>query len=131
MRRLLISTFVSLAWIVPALAQDAPRGQAAAPNAAQNQDQDPSETPGDSVQSFQRSVQARLALAGFTEIQMIPTGFLVRAKDPEGRAVTLMLAPQTMEQSGGVPVPGQEDDGSSGDASDQPPTTDGKLTDAN
>ena len=60
-------------------------------------------TPSDVVQSFQRSVQSRLALAGFTEIQMIPTAFLVRAKDPDGHPVTLMLAPQTDEQSNGVP----------------------------
>ena len=131
MRRLIISTFVSLAWIVPALAQDAPRGQAAAPNAAQNQDQDLNETPSDSVQSLQQSVQARLARAGFTEIEMIPTSFLVRAKDPDGHPVTLMLAPPTIEQLNGVPGQGDEqDDGSSGDPSDQPSTTDGKVTGA-
>src|ERR1700680_5156058 len=101
MRRLFISTFVSLAWVVPALAQDSLQNQTAVPNtatAAPNTAQDQNDTLSQGAQSIERSVQAHLALAGFTEIQMVPTSFLVRAKDPNGKTVMLVLSPDSIAE---------------------------------
>ena len=56
MRRLLVSTVVSLAWVVPALAQDAP-AQAAAASAAHGQQ----DVVNQSVQSFEQRVHKRLS----------------------------------------------------------------------
>jgi hypothetical protein len=120
MRRLLVSTFVSLAWVVPAMAQDAPQVQSAAPNAAQQQDEPVSE----GAQSIQRNVRAQLALAGFTDIELLPTSFLVRAKDADGNPVMLMLSPDSISQLQEL-APGDaggQDDSSNSDAtSPRPP----------
>jgi hypothetical protein len=89
MRKLLMSTLLSLAWTVPVLAQDAPQAQPAAPNAAPNQS-DPLK---DATQAIQQLVQARLASAGYTDIQMVPNSFLIIAKDRDGRPVTMMASP--------------------------------------
>ena len=101
MRKLLMSTLLSLAWIVPALAQDAPKDQPVAPNAAQDQT-DPLK---DAAQAIQQLIQARLASAGFTDIQMVPNSFLISAKDRDGRPVTMMAAPSEFGNS----VPDQDD----------------------
>jgi hypothetical protein len=92
MRRLLICSFVSLAWAAPALAQDAPQGETTPPNTAQEQDEELKQA----VQSIERSVHTQLALEGFTQIQMIPTSFLIRAKDRDGNPVMLMLSPDSV-----------------------------------
>ena len=81
MRRLLISTFVSLAWTIPALAQDAAPSQPVAPN---NVAPNPSDLLKDAAQTIQQRIQAHLASAGFTDIQMVPNSFLIIAKDREG-----------------------------------------------
>lgn len=115
MRRLLISTVMSLVWVIPALAQDAPESQATAPNAAQDQDNTLNQDP----QSIQRSVQASLAQAGFTDIQMVPTSFLVRAKDPDGNPVVIALSPESIAELKGI-VPGQGSEQSQGPSSNEP-----------
>jgi hypothetical protein len=53
MRKLLVSTVVSLAWVIPALAQDAP-GQAAAASAAHGQQGIVNQA----MQSFEQRVHA-------------------------------------------------------------------------
>ena len=120
MARLLGLIFVSLAWVVPALAHDAPQSQSAAPNAAQQQDDLLSE----GAQSIQRNVQAQLALAGFTDIQLVPTSFLVRAKDAVGNPVMLMLSPDAISQLHELaPADAdKQDDSSDGDAPSRRPT---------
>jgi hypothetical protein len=120
MRKLLILTFVSLAWVVPALAQDASQSESAAPNATQPQDDFLSEA----AQSIQRSVQAQLALAGFTDIQLVPTSFLVRAKDADGNPVMLMLSPDAISQLQELAPDdaGGQDGSSNGDATSRRPT---------
>jgi hypothetical protein len=121
MRKLLMSTLLSLAWIVPTLAQDAPQGQSVAPNAAPDQT-DPLK---DAAQAIQQLIQAQLASAGFTDIQMVPNSFLISAKDRDGHPVTMMAAPSEFGNSG----PGQ-DDGADDMPSGQPSTAgQGPLTD--
>src|SRR5260370_7377030 len=99
MRKLLMSTLLSLAWTVPVLAQDAPQGQPVAPNATPDQN-DPLK---DAAQAIQQLIQARLASAGFTDIQMVPNSFLISAKDRDGNPVTMMAAPSEFGNTGPRP----------------------------
>jgi hypothetical protein len=143
MRRLVIaSTLVSLASVVPALAQGAPQEQSAAPRAAAEstapratpESGNPQGIPGLAgpnatqddgaanrlTQSIERSVQTRLALAGFTDIEMVPTSFLVRAKNRDGQTVTLTLAPGPAAEMQQEPSD-QADDGAQKGAPSSPP----------
>ena len=125
MRRLIIATFVSMAWIVPIRAQDAPHVQAAAPHeqlVAPNAAPDQTDPLKDAMQTIQQIIQARLASAGFTDIQMVPNSFLIIAKDRDGHPVTMMASPNSITESedGG---PGQ-DDGADDMPSSHPYTTD-------
>jgi hypothetical protein len=113
MRRLLISTFVSFVWIIPAVAQDAPKAQPADPNAGPEQ----SDSSKDATQTIQQLIQDRLASAGFTDIQMVPNSFLISAKDRDGRPVMMMASPHASEDSG------QSKDEGADAPSDQPNTT--------
>jgi hypothetical protein len=116
MRKLLMSTLLSLAWTVPVLAQDAPQGQPFAPNAAP--DQNDSLT--DAAQAIQQLIQERLASAGFTDIQMVPNSFLISAKDRDGHPVTMMAAPSEIGNGG----PDQDD--RADDMPSGPPSTTGQ-----
>jgi hypothetical protein len=113
MRLLLIPTLAFVACAMPALAQDAPK-QALAPDAAkQAQTQEAAEQKATlpavvqsqnealvrSTQAIEQNVQARLGRAGYTDVEMIPTSFLVRAKDPDGNPVMLVLGPETLTGS--------------------------------
>jgi hypothetical protein len=106
MRKLLVSTVVSLAWVVPALAQEAP-GQAAVVN-----------------QSFEQRVQQRLTQAGFSNIEMVPTSVLIRALDRDGNPVMLSLSPDSLAEL--LAVPGGQDDGSGNHTPSRPPATTGR-----
>jgi hypothetical protein len=93
MRKLLIFPLASLACITPALAQDVPQNPAAVPNGVENQ-----ETLNLGVRSIEGTIHSRLALAGFTDIEMVPTSFLVRAKDRSGKPVMMMLSPDAIAE---------------------------------
>ena len=116
MRKLLMSTLLSLVWIIPALAQDASQGPPVAPNAAPDQN-DPLK---DAAQAIQQLIQARLASAGFTDIQMVPNSFLISAKDRDGHPVTMMAAPSDITAFDGR---GQGQDDGDDAPSGQPSTT--------
>jgi len=68
----------------PALAQDATTTL----NRAQS-------SPGDS-QTIQQQVQNNLQQAGFTDIQIVPSSFLVRAKDKAGNPVMMVISPDSV-----------------------------------
>jgi hypothetical protein len=89
MRTLLISAVMPLVLAIPASAQDLPSNQNAAPAAAQDQNAL------QSAQTIQEMLRSDLERAGFTDIQLAPSSFLVRAKDPDGNLVTMMLAPDS------------------------------------
>jgi hypothetical protein len=108
MRRLIISTLISLVWAFPALAQDASPDQSAAPNSAQSQSDPLTEV----IQSLQKSIQTQLAHAGFTDIQIVPTSFLISAKDRDGHSVTIMASPNSITEMG------QGDKGDKGEEQD-------------
>jgi peptidoglycan hydrolase-like protein with peptidoglycan-binding domain len=118
MRRLLTSASILLALIIPALAQDTTRDLPAAGEAAPDQ-RDPLK---DATQEIQQRIQARLAKAGFTNIQIVANSFLVIAKDRDGHPVTMMASPSIVTQlDDSRPAQGGESDDVS--PSDPPATT--------
>jgi hypothetical protein len=114
---LLVSTVITLAWVVPALAQDAP-SQAAAASAVHGQQ----DVVNQGAQSFEQKVAQRLTQAGFSNIEMVPTSILIRATDRDGNPVTLALSPDSLAEL--LEAPGGQNDGSGSDTpSRQPPAS--------
>ena len=104
MRKFLVSTLISAAIASPLMAQEAQAvspvpEDLAAPAASANQQkcvhaqQQPPEQQAVTAQLVEDGLRTRLAHAGFTDIEMIPTSFLVRAKDVDGNPVMLVLSP--------------------------------------
>ena len=50
------------------------------------------------TQFVANALRTRLAHAGFTDIEMLPTSFLVRAKDADGHAVLLQVSPDEVTE---------------------------------
>ena len=96
MRGLIASTLVSLVCAVPPAAQLA--GQTARQVAVQDQvipvpKADGQNTDKESTQSIEKTLMSRLASAGLTDIEMVPSSFVVRAKNADGKPVILVLYP--------------------------------------
>jgi hypothetical protein len=98
MRRLIILILMSLVCTVPAAAEFAQRqaksavAQGEAVAAAQpDQQQNDSQ----STQSIEKALRNQLASAGLTDIEMVPTSFVVRAKAADGNPVVLLLYPNS------------------------------------
>jgi|SRR5262245_12895410 len=96
MREPFLSTFAVLVFVAPVMAQSAipsvspvPPDLATPPSAECHQQDMPT------LESIENELRARLARAGFTDIEMIPTSFLVRAKDAAGNSVMLVLSPDS------------------------------------
>ena len=70
--------------MTPALAQD----PTTTPNGPQS-------SPGDTPR-VQQQVQNNLRQAGFTDIQIVPSSFLVRAKDKAGNPVMMVITPDSV-----------------------------------
>ena len=117
MRKLLVSTVISLAWVLPALAQDAPSQAAAAASAAHGQQ----DVVNQGVQSFEQKVQQRLTKAGFSNIEMVPTSILIRAIDRDGNPVMLALSPDSLTEL--LEAPGGQNNGSGSDTPSRQPAT--------
>jgi hypothetical protein len=115
MRKWLVSTVVSLAWVAPALAQDAPSQAAAAGSAAHGQQ----DVVNQGAQSFEQRVQQRLRQAGFSNIEMVPTSILIRAMDRDGNPVMLALSPDSLSEL--LDVSGGQNDGSGSDTPSRHP----------
>jgi hypothetical protein len=92
MRRMLILILVPLGWAMPASAQNSPPDQAAQPAPA-------CQAP--SAQSIGQNIRADLARAGYRDIQMVPDSFVVRAKDPTGASVMMVLSPNSIYRGDG------------------------------
>lgn len=122
MRRLIVSTLVSLVCTVPAAAQvtGQPARQAAVedqvitgPKAGgQNTDEE-------STQSIEQTLVTRLASAGLTDIEVFPLSFVARAKNADGKPVIFVLYPDENLEWQVSPV--DENDTSSGNANRAPP----------
>jgi hypothetical protein len=51
---------------------------------------------GNGLQSIQQKVRHNLQQAGFTDIQIMPSSFLVRAKDSDGNPVMMVINPDSV-----------------------------------
>ena len=51
------------------------------------------------TQVQQAKIERTLQGAGFTDIEMMPTAFLVRAKNPDGKPVLMVVDPTSMTAS--------------------------------
>jgi hypothetical protein len=67
--------------------------------------------------SVEDALRTLLARAGFTDIEMMPTSFLVHAKDVDGNSVTLVFSPDSLAASKQVPGDGQNDAAGAGTVS--------------
>jgi NH3-dependent NAD+ synthetase len=71
---------------------------------AQNPSSDTSQMAGaepdqSTAQAQQAKVERTLAGAGFTDVEIMPTAFLVRAKNPEGQRVIMVVDPISLTAS--------------------------------
>jgi hypothetical protein len=110
MRKLLVSTLVSLLWAGPCVAQGTQIMSPVPPDLespSSDPDQDQKETQG--TRSVEDALRTQLARAGFTDIEMKPASFLVHAKDANGNPVTLLLSPGSLAERGQVPGEGRND----------------------
>jgi hypothetical protein len=110
MRRMLILILVPLGWAMPASAQHSPPDQAA-PQAPACQ--------APSGQAIGQNIRSDLARAGYRDIQMVPDSFVVRAKDPRGIPVMMVLSPNSI-----TVVTEVTPDETSGLPADEPPNAD-------
>jgi hypothetical protein len=115
MRRMLILILVPLGWAMPASAQNSPPDQAA-------QQAPACQAP--SGQSIGQNIRSDLARAGYRDIQMVPDSFVVRAKDPTGVSVMMVLSPNSI-----TVVTEAISDETSGLPADPPPNGDAPAPD--
>lgn len=95
---MLILILIPLGWIIlPASAQDSPpsQGTQQAP-ASQSEASHAQASQAQSVQSIGQSVRSNLARAGYKDVQMVPDSLVVRAKDPNGASVMMVLSPDSI-----------------------------------
>ncbi len=70
-----------------------------------------------SQQNIQQKVRKNLQQAGFTDIQLMPSSFLVRAKDKDGNPVMMVINPDSITAVTEVPQAGSA---TTGQGSSQP-----------
>ena len=58
-----------------------------------------------SSMEIQQDLQQSLTQAGFTDINIVPGSFLVRAKDKKGHPVEMMINPNSVVEISSIPVP--------------------------
>jgi hypothetical protein len=79
---------------IPASAQNVAPTQNANKPAAPVQNQASPQNP--STESIVQGIRSDLAQAGFTDIELIPRSFLVRAKDQDGNPTVLVVGPDSI-----------------------------------
>jgi hypothetical protein len=94
MRRLFISALMPFVLAIPASAQNAAPTQNAKTGAAPAQNQASSQNP--TTPSIVQTIRSDLEQAGFTDIEVIPRSFLVRAKDQYGNPAVLVVGPDSI-----------------------------------
>jgi hypothetical protein len=93
--------------------------QTATPNQPQTQNAQP-------PQAIQQKVQKNLQDAGFTDIHIMPSSFLVRAKDKDGNPVMMVINPDSVTAVTAIPGPGRTTgQGSSSQPSQSPGNSSG------
>lgn len=107
---------VGILTIVPLLAGvAAAQTQPGQPSSqSQNQNQNRATSPGQAqAQSLQlqQKVRQNLAQAGFTDIHVMPSSFLVRAKDKDGNPVMMIINPDSIAAVTTIPTQGNSTTG--------------------
>jgi hypothetical protein len=62
-----------------------------------------------STQSIEKTLRNQLAGAGLTDIEMVPTSFVVRAKAADGNPIVLLLYPDSDSEWQVSPLDGADD----------------------
>ena len=96
MRSLILGVGLSLALAAPALAQNAGQDPSQNPSQSENQSSEQGTTPQQSASAIQQQVRHNLAAAGYTDIQVMPRSFLVRAKDKSGNPTLMIINPNSV-----------------------------------
>ncbi len=94
MRMLFLSAALPLAMTIAVLAQQpgTSQQQSQGQQAQQQQQQNARQT-----QQIQAKIRQNLQEAGFTDIRMMPSSFMVRAKDKDGHQVMMVINPDSIE----------------------------------
>lgn len=108
----LLALGLCVGFALPAAAQQTP----AAP-AAPASGQQPSASKNESGMAIQAKLTQDLGKAGFTNVEVMPESFLVRAKDKDGRAVMMVINPDSITS---VTAMNQPANGQSGGQSSAP-----------
>jgi hypothetical protein len=106
MRKLLVSTLVSLLWIVPSMAQGTQVVSPVPPDLT-SPDPNPDQKETQGSHSVEDALRTQLARAGFTDVEMMPTSFLVHARDADGNSVTLVFSRDSLAEWKQIPGDGQ------------------------
>jgi hypothetical protein len=95
MRRLIVSTLVSLVCAVPAAAQvtEQPTKRADVQDQVIVPKANGQKTDAGSTQSIEETLVTRLVGAGLTDIEIAPFSFVARAKNADGKLLTFVLYP--------------------------------------
>ena len=112
--KLLIATGLTLALALPAAAQST-QSQSSGNSTMQSGQQ--TGMNGQNSMHVQQKVKQDLEQAGFTNVQVMPESFLVRAKDKEGRPVMMVINPDSITAVTEVGGSGQSGSSSSGSGS--------------
>jgi hypothetical protein len=72
--------------------------QEAAPQTSQMpvQQNESSQMPAQQDESLKQQLKANLMKSGFTNVQILPQSFLIRAKDPQGNPIAMAVTPDTV-----------------------------------
>jgi hypothetical protein len=91
MRALILCAGLSLVLTAPVLAQQPGGSQQQTPGQQTQQPAGPQS--GQVLAKIRQNLQA----AGFTDIRMMPTSFMIRAKDKDGNPVMMLVNPDSIE----------------------------------
>lgn len=91
--RALLALVLCAGFALPATAQQTPTPPPAGTPAPGQQ---PSASKGESAAAIQARLTQDLDKAGFTNVEVMPESFLVRAKDKEGRPVMMVINPDSI-----------------------------------
>jgi hypothetical protein len=105
MKNLTIATGIMLLSVLSASAQT-PNSTAATthPGTAPAATSSPAAQAGANSDNLRQQVQSNLTKAGFTDIKIMPTSFMVRAKDQSGNPVMMVINPDSFTEVTQLPA---------------------------
>ena len=105
---------LAVAFALPAAAQSTQPPSHSSPDST-SPGQQSSSNGGQNTMAVQQHVRQDLEQAGFTNVQVMPESFLVRAHDKQGRPVMMVINPDSITAVTQVSESGQSSTGKSGD----------------